>query len=95
MAIKTIATTRASGHDTDEHVIDLRGHRLADLIQVLSGCDPERAELAVGTHEPGTCVNPDDALDTLARALVQLRCAATVGTAGTAGELRSGQPGAR
>jgi hypothetical protein len=69
----TVAATTSSASEATEEVIDLRGHRLGDLVQVLAGCSPERAELAVAAHRPGCRVTPDDALDTVARALVELR----------------------
>jgi hypothetical protein len=72
MANTAVATSEHPEYGPDR-VIDLRGHRLGDLVQVLSGCDPERAEMAVCEREPGTPVSPEAALDTLARALVQLR----------------------
>ena len=68
-------TTATEGPDTPMHhdLIDLPGHRLADLIQALSGCSAGRAELEVATLELGRCVSADEALDALARVLVRLR----------------------
>jgi hypothetical protein len=53
--------------------IDLRAHRLGDLVQALAGCRPETAELAVGAALSDGQLDPDDALDTLAEALVRVR----------------------
>jgi hypothetical protein len=80
MAITTIASSATSNGSGE--VIDLRGHRLGDLVQVLSGCTAEHAELAVGEHLPGTAVSPEAALDTVARALIGLRSAEPDCTAG-------------
>jgi hypothetical protein len=74
MATTTVAASTGSSPEPPDGVIDLRGHRLGDLVQVLSGCTAERAELAVAAHRHGTPVAPDVALDTIARALVRLRC---------------------
>lgn len=49
------------------------GHRLAELVQALTGCTVERAELAVGDPTPMGPASSDDALRTTARALVLLR----------------------
>jgi hypothetical protein len=49
------------------------GHRLAELVQVLTGCSIERAELAVSDPTPAGPTSPGGALDTMARALVELR----------------------
>ena len=69
MAVSTIDPTAV--------VIDLddppTGHRLAELVQLLSGCTAERAELAVSDPIPNGAASNDDALDTLAEALVRLR----------------------
>jgi len=66
-------------HDGDQ-VIDLtapapeelRGHRLTELVQALTGCSPERAELAVDDPFP-TPLEEDDALTALAAAMVRVR----------------------
>ena len=69
MAVSTIDATSV--------VIDLddppTGHRLTELVQLLSGCTVERAELAVSDPIPSGAASNDDALDTLAAALVRLR----------------------
>lgn len=49
------------------------GHRLADLVQVLTGCSAERAELAVSDPTPSGPASNEHALRTMARALVRLR----------------------
>jgi hypothetical protein len=48
------------------------GHRLAELVQALTGCTVERAELAVSDPTPGPATS-DQALHTMARALVRLK----------------------
>jgi hypothetical protein len=48
------------------------GHRLAELVQALTGCSVERAELAISDPTPGPA-SSDDALEAMARALVWLR----------------------
>jgi len=49
------------------------GHRLAELVQVLTGCSVERAELAVSDPTPFGPASDEHALRTMARALVRLR----------------------
>jgi len=49
------------------------GHRLAELVQVLTGCSVERAELAVSDPTPFGPASDEHALRTTARALVRLR----------------------
>lgn len=63
-----------------DHLIDLAelpdpptGHRLAELVQALTGCSVERAELALGDPTPSGPASSDDALRTTARAIVRLR----------------------
>jgi hypothetical protein len=72
MAVMTKECPRAQLADGDT-TIDLRGHRLGDLVQALSGCRPETAELAVGAAVSDGQLDPDDALDALAEALVRVR----------------------
>lgn len=67
MAVTMIEAER--GADT----IDLRGHRLGDLVRLLSGCGAADAELAVASVGSGDALAPDVALDALATALVRLR----------------------
>ncbi len=63
---------------TEPLIIDLgapsTGHRLTELLQALTGCSVERAELAVDDPIPAGPANPSMALDTLARAMAALRC---------------------
>jgi hypothetical protein len=54
-------------------VIDLRGHRLGDLVRLLSGCGAADAELAVASVGSGAALAPEEALDALATALIQVR----------------------
>lgn len=49
------------------------GHRLAELVQALTGCSVERAELAVSDPIPTGPASTEDALRTMARALVRLK----------------------
>ena len=48
------------------------GHRLTELVQALTGCSIERAELAVSDPTPGPA-SSDQALRTMAQAIVRLR----------------------
>lgn len=48
-------------------------HRLAELVQALSGCSAERAELALSDPTPLGPAQHDDALRSMATALVRLR----------------------
>lgn len=57
----------------DERTPIPTAHRLTELVQALSGCTVEQAELAVADPTPETPVTADDALEVVARALVQLR----------------------
>ena len=60
-------------------VIDLddppTGHRLTELLQALTGCSVERAELAISDPTPVGPASPEDALDSVARAMVALKAA--------------------
>jgi hypothetical protein len=49
------------------------GHRLAELVQALTGCSVERAEMAVSDPTPDGPTSSDDALKTMAKALVRLK----------------------
>lgn len=49
------------------------GHRLAELVQALTGCSVERAELALSDPTPSGPASNDEALCTMAQALVRLR----------------------
>lgn len=48
------------------------GHRLAELVMVLTGARIEDAELAVSRLDRDAAVAEDEALDTLARAVIRL-----------------------
>jgi hypothetical protein len=49
------------------------GHRLAELVQVLTGCSVERAEMAVSDPTPEGPASSEQALRTMALALVRLK----------------------
>ena len=49
------------------------GHRLAELVQALTGCSVERAELAVSDPTPAGPATSEEALRTMAKALVRLK----------------------
>jgi len=70
MTVSTIAPTPNVIIDLDDPPT---GHRLADLVQALTGCSIERAELAVSDPTPVGPASDDDALQTMAQALVRLR----------------------
>jgi hypothetical protein len=61
----------------DQVIIDLddppTGHRLAELLQALTGCSVERAELAISDPTPAGPASPEEALTSMARAMVALR----------------------
>jgi hypothetical protein len=69
---------------TNDIVIDLddppTGHRLAELLQALTGCSVERAELAISDPTPTGPASPEDALTSMARAMVALRSRSAVAT---------------
>lgn len=71
MAVTSNGPPTALGTPDSDSPLDLRGHRLGDLVQVLAGCGAEEAELAVGSH-PRRRLSSEDALDALAWALVRL-----------------------
>lgn len=58
-------------------IIDLddppTGHRLTELLQALTGCSIERAELAISDPTPAGPADPSAALDTMAKAMVSLK----------------------
>jgi hypothetical protein len=58
-------------------IIDLddppTGHRLTELLQALTGCSIERAELAISDPTPAGPASPDEALTSMARAMVALK----------------------
>ena len=49
------------------------GHRLTELLQALTGCSVESAELAISDPTPSGPASPDEALSAMARAMVALR----------------------
>ncbi len=49
------------------------GHRLAELVQALTGCSAERAEMAVGDPTPVGPTSSDEALAKTAEALCRIR----------------------
>ena len=49
------------------------GHRLTELLQALTGCSVESAELAISDPTPAGPASPDDALSAVARGMVALR----------------------
>ena len=62
---------------TDPVVIDLdnppTGHRLTELLQALTGCSVERAELAISDPTPAGPAGAEEALTSMARAMVALK----------------------
>jgi hypothetical protein len=67
MAISSIDMTVTTGR-----VLDLRAHRLGELVQALTGCPTEVAELALGGLTHAGPVSEGQALDALAAALVRV-----------------------
>jgi len=53
------------------------GHRLTELLQALTGCSVERAELAISDPTPTGPASPEDALAAMARAMVAVRSKST------------------
>lgn len=49
------------------------GHRLTELLQALTGCSVVSAELALSDPAPAGPATPEDALTSVARAMVALR----------------------
>ena len=49
------------------------GHRLSELLQALTGCDVESAELAISDPTPAGPATPEDAVTAVARGMVALR----------------------
>jgi hypothetical protein len=49
------------------------GHRLTELLQALTGCSVVSAELALSDPTPAGPTTPEDALTSVARAMVALR----------------------
>jgi len=52
------------------------GHRLTELLQALTGCSVETAELAISDPTPAGPASPEEALSAVARAMVVLRSSA-------------------
>ena len=75
LRMATTPTNQPANHTIDltEPMITAPAHRLAELVQALTGCSAERAELAVGDPMPSGAAEPDDALTTMALAMVRLR----------------------
>jgi hypothetical protein len=70
-----MAITKVEGTETltQSQAVHHPAHRLADLVQALSGCPAASAELEVGRLGTGGRLTPEEALDALAGALVRLR----------------------
>jgi hypothetical protein len=49
------------------------GHRLTELLQALTGCSVESAELAMSDPTPAGPASAEDAVSAVARAMVALR----------------------
>lgn len=71
----TTPTTTPAAHTIDltEPLMPHTGHRLTELLQALTGCSPERAELAISDPVPAGPADPENALTTMATAMVRLR----------------------
>jgi len=59
--------------DLTEPLMPTTGHRLTELIQALTGCSAERAELALGDPIPTGPADPEWALSSVSAAMVRLR----------------------
>lgn len=59
--------------DLTESPMPTTGHRLDELLQALTGCSAERAELALSDAIPVGPADPERALTTMATAMVRLR----------------------
>lgn len=70
MAVTEIVPTTTVIIDLDDPPT---GHRLAELLQALTGCSAERAELAISDPTPAGPASPDEALLSMARAMVALK----------------------
>ena len=49
------------------------GHRLSELLQALTGCSVESAEMAISDPTPAGPASPEEALSAVARAMVALK----------------------
>ena len=70
MAVTQIVPTTTVIIDLDDPPT---GHRLTELLQALTGCSVERAELAISDPTPAGPASPDEALTSMARAMVALK----------------------
>jgi hypothetical protein len=70
MAVTQIVPTTTVIIDLDDPPT---GHRLTELLQALTGCSIERAELAISDPTPAGPASPDEALTSVARAMVALK----------------------
>ncbi len=70
MAVTEIVSTTTVIIDLDDPPT---GHRLTELLQALTGCSIERAELAISDPTPAGPASSDDALSSMARAMVALK----------------------
>ena len=70
MAVTEIVPTTTVIIDLDDPPT---GHRLTELLQALTGCSVERAELAISDPTPAGPASPDEALTSMARAMVALK----------------------
>ena len=75
-----MATTSSPTPSSSDLTLDLTnletlptGHRLAELVQALTGCSIEHAELAISDPAPTGPASSEQALRTMARAIVLLR----------------------
>jgi hypothetical protein len=61
----------------DDVILDLddppTGHRLTELLQALTGCSVENAELAISDPTPAGPASPEEALAAVARGMVALK----------------------
>lgn len=70
MAVTEIVPTTPVIIDLDDPPT---GHRLAELLQALTGCSIERAELAISDPTPAGPASPEAALTSMAHAMVALK----------------------
>jgi hypothetical protein len=70
MAVTQIVPTAPVIIDLDDPPT---GHRLSELLQALTGCSIERAEMAISDPTPSGPASPEEALNSMARAMVALK----------------------
>lgn len=70
MAVTQIVPTTTVIIDLDDPPT---GHRLTELLQALTGCSVERAELAISDPTPAGPASSEEALTSMARAMVALK----------------------